>query len=524
MDKILRFLWKTNLWLQPIALTALFAVMIRYIDQSKWSMQLAVILFALSFVPTLAAATSANRAAQLKADHEKQKASYPAIPKELQRRRPNAGDIVFGKDEKYYVCNAIAQDGHYLIIGGSGSGKSSCIIIPCLLNNPDTRIFALDIKGELSQKSIKNGQEYVRIINPQDKTSVGYDPFFLLNKDSNDQQIFETMQMIAFSLIPMSAATKDPFWKNSARNLCIGLLVYFYHQGMTNLVSIAEEILSRPVRETVLEVMQNTQPTSNEYRHLVQFSDMADETLSGVFAEMANALTIFTVDHDIQYVFRDNPCRANPHMLEEGYHIFLVIKEEKLAAYYNVLQLMLNQTLSELEKRPEDAEPILFLADELPRILSAGKLEKLLDASKTLRSRKVRLILVTQSLEALCTAYSENEAMDLLSNCNYKVILDTSSIKTQKMVCEWVGKYKERKLSDSRGKTRQRTTSYEETDILHPSDLITLAQSGEAILISPYGYNRIKKCPYYQDAYLKPIADEIVAYNRTIAEIQLLPK
>ena len=206
-------------------------------------------------------------------------------------------------------------------------------------------------------------------------------------------------------------------------------------------------------------------------------------------------------------------------MLETDYSIYLTIKEEKLSSYHTVLQLILNQTLCELEKRPEDAEPILFLIDELPRILSAGKLEKLLDGIKTLRSRHVRLMLVTQSLEALCTAYSENEAIDLISNCNYKIILDASSVKTQKMICEWVGKYKERRLSDSNGKSRQTTTSYEEKDILQPSDLITLAQSGELILISPYGYHRIKKCPYYADRYFKPLADEIMQHNQTIQEI-----
>ncbi|MDO5549371.1 MAG: type IV secretory system conjugative DNA transfer family protein, partial [Eubacteriales bacterium] len=254
----------------------------------------------------------------------------------------------------------------------------------------------------------------------------------------------------------------------------------------------------------------------------VQFSDMAEETLSGVFAEVANALVVFSTDEDIRYAFGDNRRKISPKMLEDGHSIYLGIREEKLSAYYTVLQLILNQTLGELEKRSEDAEPILFLIDELPRILSVGKLEKLLDSSRTLRSRRVRLMLVTQSMEALMAAYSENETMDLMSNCAYKIILDASSSKTQKMVCEWAGKYKERKLSVSDGGSKRRnTTSYEEKDILLPSDLMTLAKTGELILISPHGYNRIQKCMYYKDPYFKGLGEEIRQHNETINEILL---
>ena len=39
---------------------------------------------------------------------------------------------------------------------------------------------------------------------------------------------------------------------------------------------------------------------------------------------------------------------------------------------------------------------------------------------------------------------------------------------------------------------------------------MTLKNTGEAILISPYGYSRVKKIPYYQDKLLKPMAEEII--------------
>lgn len=268
------------------------------------------------------------------------------------------------------------------------------------------------------------------------------------------------------------------------------------------------------------DVMQKANKKSAEYRYINQFSAMEDETLGGIVAEMNNHIVIFANDQDIRYAFRDNGCKINPHLLEEGYSIYLSIREEKLSAYYDVMQLIINQTLAELEKRPEDAEPVLFIIDELPRILSAGKIDRLLDGARTLRSRHVVLFLITQSTEALMSAFTENEVNDLISNCPYIIVLSASSPKTQKSVCSWCGKYKAKKQSWSgTGKDRKVSVSFEEKDIVEPSELMTLANSGEAILISPWGYNRVTKVPYYEDRVLKPMADKIIKYNKLISKI-----
>lgn len=49
-----------------------------------------------------------------------------------------------------YIGKPQERDGHVLVVGGAGSGKSSCIAIPTLATWSGT-IFAIDIKGELSE-------------------------------------------------------------------------------------------------------------------------------------------------------------------------------------------------------------------------------------------------------------------------------------------------------------------------------------------------------------------------------------
>lgn len=531
LDKIIY----TGLWTQPLTMGIEFK-MLSLQDSVQITGQTLIAMTALSLLPAFYIYMSNNIARSggkkkfglLDAfdgkpepyySTKKQVAMYPEVPQQLIAGSKPSG-IVLGKYHGKYVCRPIEQDGHYLIVGGSGSGKSSALIIPTLLINNDVPAFVLDIKGELSRLAKKKGDTKVHIFNPNDRRSYGYDPFYNLKKESTEQEILETMQMVTFSLISLSANVKDPFWKTSARNMLCGLMIYHFKLGKNNLVDIMDAILGQSIKTSIQEVMTGSDPTTAESRYLVQFSDMADETISGIYAEMASNIIVFANDQDIRYALKHNSLKCSPVDLENGNSIYVVIREDKLTAYNQVLQLIINQTLNALEKRPEKSAPILFLIDELPRILSAGKIERLLDASRTLRSRNVRLTLVTQSVEALMTVYSENEVVDLISNCNYKIILDASSQKTQHTISEWCGNYKEKKKIWNEAGTKQKTgISFEEKPIVEGSDLMTLAQTGEAILICPYGYFRIQKTPYYKDKILKKLADEVAEYNKTVEEL-----
>lgn len=46
-----------------------------------------------------------------------------------------------------------------------------------------------------------------------------------------------------------------------------------------------------------------------------------------------------------------------------------------------------------------------------------------------------------------------------------------------------------------------------------------LAKSKEVIIISPWGYNRVKKVPYYEDRIIKKKADEVIEYNQSISSM-----
>ena len=94
---------------------------------------------------------------------------------------------------------------------------------------------------------------------------------------------------------------------------------------------------------------------------------------------------------------------------------------------------------------------------------------------------------------------------------SYKYILDSSDSETSKEIIGWAGRYLKRKVSSSGSGTGQKNSiSFEEDSILREQDLMSLPQTGDAILISNRaGYLRLEKCFVFKDKFFKKLLDEV---------------
>ena len=464
----------------------------------------------------------------------KMQAMYPKVNEGFLFDAPEG--VVFGKTEigtisrqTKYLCKPMEgvryTDGHALVIGGSGSGKSSAILIPTLLSVSHIGLFCIDIKGELWSKTRRLDDDRVVIVDFQDRNLFGWDALAALNRKASpsDQDIREQMEEIADSLIPISAKDGQEFWKQSARSLLIGELVGLYKQKhIHDLAALVNGILSRDSRELVQELMGGAAPGAVEVKYLSSFEKLADETFSGVCQQQEEALKCF-IDDDVQYAFAANPRRACPEMIEEGKEVFLSVREEKLEAYYGVVNLIISQVFGCLIKRPEGSPGVIVAIDELGRLCSRGKIPHLHnEILLTGRSRNITLILITQSFEALQNSYTKEDVQSMISNCSYLAVLDVRSQETAKTICSMAGKYKERETTWSgSGKHRSRSTCYRDHPILEPSDLSRLVQMDEVILITAeYSYCRVKKCSYFKESVLNAKSMQAQRYNREAAGLE----
>ncbi|MBQ6467561.1 MAG: type IV secretory system conjugative DNA transfer family protein [Clostridia bacterium] len=447
-------------------------------------------------------------------EKQKKRAMSPLVDKSLLHSKPEKGQLMLGKTKAgKYVTNSVLDDGHRLILGGSGSGKSANYIIDDLLMNDsdDCSLIAVDIKGELSYKSKRLDDPHIKIFDPQDSASYGFNPFWKLADDSSEQEIYETMQVVSESLIKIDQ-NGEAYWSLSARSMLTSLLIYHYQNGIHNLPDIVSAIMSMPIKQEIEKIINTLDEGTLARKLMVPYYDLAEDTLTSIFSSINLAVNTF-FDKNLVYALRDAPRKITPKDIENGFSIFLRVKEEKLTAYSLVLSLIINMFLIELSARPEGSKKVLFIIDELPRLITAGSIGMLPIASLTIRSKGVSLVLVTQSLSALEGGFKKSEISTLIANCSTKIILQCSSQETAKEIVGMIPKYTQVRSSKTTGKNKSGTTSFEEKARVEESDLMNLVRDGKAIILHNTGYYCLNKVPYYKDKYLKPKADAIRQYN-----------
>lgn len=403
--------------------------------------------------------------------------------------------FVFGKKNGKYVTKPETTDGHILVIGGAGSGKTSGVAIPTLMSwkNP---IFAIDIKGELYQKTKdKRDINNIKVFDPTNHNAYGYDPFYLLRKSTDKPS---EARQLALAICPLSADVKDPFWIKSAQNMLTGLILYYNGFDM-NFSQAMKKIKTKPIKEQIEQVMLDNNESAK--LELSQFHDMDEKTLSGIFTELSNNITIFATSEELQNALSGEGRCITPDDLEKGYDIYCCIPEHKLEEWKSLLAMMCNQFLKSFERRSEENQtPILFLIDEFARL---GKIEAISNGLATLRSKKIHIALFVQSKAQLNVNYGKDVAEVITDNCSYKAILKASEPTTQEWCSKLVGTYdKEKKSSNfnadvtgmAKGSGTSRTT--EEKRIIKPEEFAYLK---DVVCIFPNGYKRIEKIKYWED-------------------------
>jgi len=405
----------------------------------------------------------------------------------LESLKPFCG-VVFGKQDEKYIIKPAKEDGHILVVGGVGSGKSSCIAIPTL-KNWNHRFFAIDIKGELQQK-VNANRPNIRILNPLSASGWGYDPYFCLRRSRNPAQ---EARAIAQAIIPLPPDIKDPFWIESAQNIFTASILH-YHAKRLSFLDTIRQIQSLTPRGLIMELCEG------EAIYFVgSMLDMDDKVLSSIVAEISKNVVHFVTDKNlISILSRQN--NITPQELDWGCDIYIQIPEHLLKQWKNLLTLIVNQFLTHFEQRIElTAQPILFLLDEFPRL---GKVDAMLDGLATLRSKKITICLIIQSLAQLDLIYGTNERKVIADTCSYKAILGATDAETQEYFSRIVGTYDKQITQHGTQNSPfvgfpkgQSTNTYEmEKRIIKPEEFATLK---DIVLLTPYGNLRVEKKPYY---------------------------
>ena len=125
----------------------------------------------------------------------------------------------------------------------------------------------LDLKGELSYKSIRYSDENGCIVSINDRSLMGYDMLYKLHRGRKPttQEIITTMNQIILYLVPKSPNDKQPYFVDAARNLGNGLSIAYVQDALSRgqnpeMIDIIDRILGEPVEQQIQHVLETARP------------------------------------------------------------------------------------------------------------------------------------------------------------------------------------------------------------------------------------------------------------------------
>ena len=465
---------------------------------------------------------------------------FSNIPNRMLRRKYKKAGLLFGTTNvlgvRYYVGKKPDDDGNACVLGGSGSGKSSCISMHVseTWGNP---IFAIDINRELSDYRLsKPGKRPFKILNLTDDPvdcAFCFDPFYRIEQ-SGERNLVADARELANSIIPIPYSEREPFWKESARLILAALLIHYYSRGDDFNTAIGK-IQSLPLGAQIAGIVNDE--TSNEFakaliNQFAEFGDLSDSRMMlAIGTTLSNAIMTFATEEVVRNALTPmDDCIRWEDL--ETHDIFIRIDQSRLSQWGNVISMIVTQLIRALERRPNKYsangskhKPVLMLLDEFP---AYGRMDVLANGLATLRGKNVTIALFAQSVAQFDLIYGANERKVIIDNSPYIAILKGNEADSQKYLAELIG-YKNVATTSRTKNFDAKTGTFagysvnsgkEKEYIISPAELRKLE---DIVLLTPEGTFRINKLPYYDRKEKRVgILSEIVQYVKGVV-VKMIP-
>lgn len=324
-----------------------------------------------------------------------------------------------------------------LAIGGTGTGKSSIILLPSLYKM-ESSFIVHDPSGELFDKSsgYLASQGYtVKSVHYSDwLSSSGYNPLQRANSNSEIQKVASLLIRAA-----LGSDSKDPFWNTQATALLAMLITILKTQPKKfhNLYNVRQLLNQLGGRPKVIDELFKEFADKVLFDEYLSFVAYDQKVVAGVIATCKAALQIFS-DNSVATVTSFDS--LNFEEFRTGRVALFIRNSVADQKYYSVLtslffEQFFSYILSRFPKRNE--HDIFFLIDEC----SSLYLPTLPLAVANVRKHRAGVMLLLQDFSQLVHSYGRNDAEAIRANCFAKMYFTGQSHETTKELESLLGKY-----------------------------------------------------------------------------------
>lgn len=390
-----------------------------------------------------------------------------------------------------------------IVIGGSGSGKSSVVLLPSLYKMEGSFV-VFDPSGELYKKAAgylatERGYD-VKVLNFNDPSiSAGYNPLERATDSSGIQKI--ASMLVEASL---GKGKKDPFWNSQATALLSAVFTVLtlgpkQYRNLANARHILNGMSGEPEGvDKIFERYYTTHPML--WLAYKSFMGMDEKVRTGTIATCLSALTVFGDARVAQVTANDsislNDLRARPTA------IFLQASVADVKYYSVLVSLFLEQCFSYVLSRfPEKEEQnIFFLIDEA----SSLHFSNLQLSIANCRKHNAGIMLLLQDFRQLVANYGREEAEAIRANCFAKMYFAGQPLDTAKELEATLGQFE---YQDEDGKTVLRS-------LMSASEIIMMETNRALIFCGNKPAIKARLRPYYKNSEYRAYSELPVPSSR----------
>jgi type IV secretion system protein VirD4 len=453
------------------------------------------------------------------------------------------GTPIMAKEEGGHLKVTFSAPAHSLVIGTTGSGKTTTFVSPTIEILSETKakpsLLVSDPKGELLANHVSSLREKgyeVKVIDLRNPyNSVRWNPLekpFLLHQrslhledevtedeergcylfDGNEywskeekdtaiqvkrqqlsDEVYEDLNDICTVLCPVTS-TQEPMWESGAKNFILSIALAMLEDSDDPRLGMSKEkynfySLMKVATSTdndcqdLIDYFKRRSPLSKAVSLSKQVMDSSDKTRGSYLSSAFDKISMFA-DMSVCALTSVNEIEFSL-LADKPVALFLQIPDEK-ETRHTLASMVILQAYKELVYRANQTKdltlprPVYFILDEFGNLPKIHKMEQMVTVG---RSRNIWLNLVVQSYSQLSKVYDEKAADIIKSNCNIQIFIGTSDLKTIEDFSKRCGNYSivERSVgfNSAKGQDINSNQSIKERPLIYPSELQVLNRPGD---------------------------------------------
>jgi len=405
------------------------------------------------------------------------------------------------------------QEEHLLLVGPTGSRKSTLEMIGNLLREPGSRsLFIPDLKNELyriAAGSLAKHHQIWRFAPSYPSISHGYNPLAYV-KDAMDATLLaETW------IFNTGVSRNDPFWSTVAQHfICAVILHIRKTEPLAPFARVRDYVVLKSYEDLKRILMQSPSQTAREKMQQFLNNMGKNERLVGsTMSDIGVRFQLFDIEA-VRTVTAINEIDFNG-MVDDPTALFLSIPRSEVKVYRPLMATFTMQMFRIWEQRAEQTGSLpRGIACYMDEFANIGYIPNYDHFIATARYLRVALIMVIQSFSQLESVYGPQDAATIKENANthllfpgaglqecryYSERIGDTTVKTFTRTSRGGGLFGAEDVSYTEGQTRRRLFTPEELRTMKPYNVLMLRSALPPMLLTAK--------PYYEDASVGHLAN-----------------